>query len=220
MSLTQQPVSTGRTKERGRQRTVLIVCATITVAAVVGIVLLLTRDEYQPVAAEPPPTPSASASSPPEPSPPPQTAQDIAVTEAEDRYREYVRVYDEVAQGGHTNLERYRTVAIDPHLAELFLGARPLMGVRSSGSSELASLTAQAVDLDAAGDYPSVRLMACLDVSQVSAVNASGQNAVLPDRLNRIRSEVTLRHIPAEAFTDGRPAGWYVGELVQPGEPC
>jgi hypothetical protein len=222
MSLTQHPTDTDGsrtrpTRSRG-ERLAVIGGIVVTVLALAGIAFLLLGDDEQPDLRTS--TPAAQASTEPTVEPVPQTPADVAAAQAQERYLEYVRIYDGVAAGGFTNLEPYRTVAIDPHLAELFLSARRLAGIRSTGSTEVASLAVQAVDLDPAGDYPSVRLLACLDVSRVTAVDASGQNAVQPDRLNRTRSVVTLRNIPAEAFNDGRPASWYVAQLEQPGEPC
>ncbi len=223
MSLTQHPADTdlgSRPRRSSGERLVVIVGVVVTMLALAGIAFLLLGDDNGEQPVPPSQTPAARASTEPTVEPVPQTPADVAAAEAQERYRQYVRIYDGVAEGGFMNLEPYRTVAIDPHLAELFLSARRLAGIRSTGSTEVASLAVQAVDLDPAGDYPSVRLLACLDVSRVTAVDASGQNAVQPDRLNRTRSVVTLRNIPAEAFNDGRPASWYVAQLEQPGEPC
>ena len=223
MSLTQHPPdnrgSNGLTRSRG-ERLVVIAGIVVTVLALGGIAFLLLGDDDAEQPDWPTSRPAAQATTEPTGEPAPQTPADVAAAEAEERYREYLRIYDGIAAGGFTDLEPYRTVAIDPHLAELFLSARRLAGIRSTGSTEVASLAVQAVDLDPAGDYPLVRLLACLDVSRVTAVDASGQNAVQPDRLNQTRSVVTLQNIPAEAFKDGRPAGWYVAQLEQPGEPC
>jgi hypothetical protein len=223
MSLTQHPADTdlgSRPRRSSGERLVVIVGVVVTVLALAGIAFLLLGDDNGEQPIPPSQTPAARASTEPTVEPAPQTPADVAAAEAQERYREYVRIYDGVAEGGFTDLEPYRTVAIDPHLAELFLSARRLAGIRSTGSTEVASLAVQAVDLDPAGDYPTVRLLACLDVSRVTAVDASGQNAVQPDRLNRTRSVVTLRNIPAEVLNDGRPASWYVAQLEQPGEPC
>jgi hypothetical protein len=223
MSVIQHPSDTdlgSRSRRSSGERLAIIVGVVVTMLALAGIAFLLLGEDEGEEPGSPAPTPAEQASTEPSVEPAPQTPADVAAAEAQERYLQYVRVYDDIAEGGFAEPERYRTVAIDPHLAELFLSARRLTGIRSTGSTEVASLVVQAVDLDPPGDYPSVRLLACLDVSQVTAVDASGKNAVQPDRLNRVRSEVTLRSIPAEAFNDGRPAGWYVAQLEQPGEPC
>lgn len=224
MSLTERPAGielSGDSPRRSRgERLAVIAGIVVSLLALSGIALLLLAEDDGKQPAPPASSPAAQATTGPGVEPAPQTPADVAAAEAQERYLQYVRVYDDIAEGGFAEPERYRAVAIDPHLAELFLSARRLTGIRSTGSTEVASLVVQAVDLDPPGDYPSVRLLACLDVSQVTAVDASGKNAVQPDRLNRVRSEVTLRNIPAEAFNDGRPAGWYVAQLEQPGEPC
>ncbi len=82
------------------------------------------------------------------------------------------------------------------------------------------ALSVQSVDLDPPGDYPSVRLLACLDVSRNTAVNAAGESVRDPNFPDRLRSEAVVKNIPPDAFTDGRRPGWYVAEVVQRGEPC
>ena len=84
----------------------------------------------------------------------------------------------------------------------------------------MVSLSVRSVDLEPRGDYPSVRLLACLDVSKVTAVDAAGRSLVPADRPDRLRSQAVLQNIPAGAFTDGRKPGWYVAEVVQRGQPC
>ena len=48
--------------------------------------------------------------------------------------------------------------------------------ITPTGETEVVSLTVQSVELDPCGDYPSVRLLVCLDVSQVTAVNTAGES--------------------------------------------
>lgn len=201
-----------------RERTLIAVCAAITVAAVLGIVLLLTGDD-KPTATVPAPT----APGTPEPaasSPAAATPEDLAAEEAKTRYLEFVRVTDQVAQGGYDDPELYGSVAIDPHETQLQIGARRFADQRSTGETQVISMAVQSVELDPAGSYPSVTLLTCLDVSQVSVVNADGESAVSPGRLDRLKSQAVLQKVPAGVFTDGRDPDWYVAEVVQRGEPC
>lgn len=217
----QQMPSTVPPRGRGRAYVVGGFVAAV-VAAVVGVVLLTGGGDDQPDAAVTTapapvtisPTPSPTVSAPPKP-------EDVAAAQAQARYRDYLRVTREVAKAGYTDLAPFGTVAVDPETGVLFLTAERLAGITTTGDTEVVSLTVQSVELDPAEEYPSVRLLACLDVSQVTAVKAStGESVVSPDRLDRLRSEVVVRDIPPGAFTDGRKPGWYVAEVVQRGEPC
>lgn len=202
-----------------RERTLIALCAAITVAAVLGIVLLLTGDD-KPTATVPAPT-ARGTTEPTASSPAAATPQDIAAEEAKARYLEYIQVSDRVAQGGYDDPKLYETVAVDPERTQLFLTARRLADFRTTGETQVDSLSVRAVDLSPRGTYPAVRLLACLDVSQVSVFDAKGDPAVAPERLDRIKSEAVLHRVPPGAFPDD-PArtGWYVAEVVQRGEPC
>jgi hypothetical protein len=227
MSLTEPPRSTGVATEppqRGRgERLAVIAGIVVTVVALTGIGFVLLGDgngDGQP--APPAPTPAAQATTAPTVEPPPQTPADIAAAGAQERYLDYLRVTDQVANGGHTDLAAYDTIAIDPETGVLLQGAAQRAGkITTTGETRVVSLTVQSVELDPPGDYPSVRLLACLDVSQLTAVDAAtGEPVAPPDFPDRIKSEVLVQDIPPGAFTDGRQPGWYVAEVVQRGEPC
>ena len=207
---------------RHSNRAVVAGCfVTAAAAAAVGVALL-TGGDNTPRAA--PTAPPATTSSSPAPAPTvstPATPEDVAAEQAKARYLDYIRVTRQVANGGHTDLAAYDTVAIDPETGVLRQGAVQRAGkITTTGETEVVSLTVQSVELDPPGDYPLVRLLACLDVSQVTAVNAAGESVVSPDRPDLLRSEVVMKNIPPGAFTDGRQPGWYVAEVVQRGEPC
>lgn len=213
-----QPNATPAATRPRRERTLIAVCAATTVAAVLGIVLLLTGDD-KPTATVPAPT-APGTIEPAASSPAAATPEDLAAEEAKARYLEYVKVSDRVAQGGYDNPKLYETVAVDPERTQLFLTARRLADFRTTGETQVDSLSVRAVDLDPRGTYPAVRLLVCLDVSQVSVFDAKGP-AVAPERLDRIKSEAVLHRVPPGAFPDD-PArtGWYVAEVIQRGEPC
>lgn len=227
MSLTEQTPQSEPVQRHGRssgERLVIAVSALVTALAIAGIGYLALRDDEPD--ALPPPSPSAAVepSVRPEPTEPPATAnaEDLAVEAAQARYLEYLRVTDQVADSGLIDLAAWNTVAIDPETGVLLLSAEQNQqdGITTTSDTEVLSLMVQAVDLDPAGEYPSIRLLACLDVSRNTAVNAAGESAVSPNFPDRLGSEVVLENVPPGVFTDGREPGWYVAEVVQRGEPC
>ena len=208
---------------RGRNRAVVAGCFLAAAAAAAVGVTLLTGGADEPAAA--PTTPPAPNASSPAPAPPvstPPTAEDVAAEQARARYLGYLKVTGEVADSGAIDLAAWNTVAIDPETSVLVQSARQLQqdGITTSGDTKVLSLTVQSVKLDPPGDYPSVRLLACLDVSRNTAVNAAGESVVSPGFPDRLKSEVVVQNIPAGVFTDGRQPSWYVAEVVQRGEPC
>lgn len=224
MSLTQHAADTDRNsgprRSRGERLTVLAVVL-VTLLVLAGIVLLLNNDDADQPAA-PAPSPAAQADTEPSDEPAPQTPADIAAAEAQERYRAFIRVKDEVAQGGYANPERYETVAINPERAQLIIEARDFAGTQVTGDTVIASLVVESVQLPAdPAEYPEVRLLACLDVSGVQAVDADGTSLVSPDRLDRIASRVLLQKFePGDFAQDPDRSGWFVAEVEQRGEPC
>jgi hypothetical protein len=194
-------------------------------AGTLGVVLLTGGDDQS--AAESPlsPSPGASAEASPTPTPAPAistppTPEDVAVAAAKDKYLEYLRVRNQVAQGGYQDLEPYDAVAIDPERTELTLEARDSAGIRTTGDSEVAALTAESVKLspDPEESYSEVQLRGCLDVRKVEAFAADGTSATADTRLPRIAFTALVQQVPASAFSDpGRPGGWYVAKVEYPG---
>jgi hypothetical protein len=208
---------------RGRHRAVMAGCFLAAAAAAAVGVALLTGGDDTPRAA--PTTPPAPVTSSPAPAPTvstPPTPEDVAAEAAKARYLDYLRVTDQVADSGFIDPAAWNTVAIDPESGLLLLSAQQNQqdGITTTSDTEVLSLTVQSVDLDPPGDYPSVRLLACLDVSRNTAVNATGESVVPPDFPDRLKSEVVMQNIPPGVFTDGRQPGWYVAEVAQRGEPC
>ena len=207
---------------RGRNRAFVAGCfLAAAAAAAVGVALLTGGDE--PAAA--PTTPPASVTLSPAPAPTvstPPTAEDVAAEQARARYLDYLRVTDQVADSGFIDVAAWNTVAIDPETSVLVRSAQQNQqdGITTTSDTKVLSLTVQSVQLNPPGDYPSVRLLACLDVSRNTAVNAAGESVVSPDFPDRLKSEVVVQNIPAGVFTDSRQPGWYVAEVVQRGEPC
>jgi hypothetical protein len=224
MSLTEDASGVGLDpsprRSRG-ERLAVIAGIVVTVLAVAGIAFLVTNsDADQP--APPLPTPAAQITTPPSLEPAPQTPADIAAAEAQERYREFIRVKDQVAQASYASPELYETVAINPERAQLIIEARQFAGARVTGETKIASLVVESVQLPTdPAEYPSVRLLACLDVTNVQAVDANGTSLVSPDRLDRIQSRVLLQKFKPGDFSEApERSGWFVAEVEQRGEPC
>jgi len=207
---------------RGRNRAYVAGClVAAAAAAVAGVVLLLNGGDDQPAAA--PPTASAPAKSSPTPAPAistPPTPEDVAVAAAKAKYLEYVRVHDQVAQGGYKNLNLYDAVAISPERTELALEARRTAAVRTTGSSVVATLGVQSVKLttDPKRSFSEVRLLGCLDVRAVKAFKADGSSAITANRLPRIAFTALVQMVPASSFTEpGRAGRWFVAKVEYPG---
>ncbi len=228
MSLDEHPAQTGhspgRPPGRGRgERLVITAGVLITLLSVIGILAILTSGDDNDKRPTAPPRPSAPAMTSPAPEPVisvPPKPEDVAADAAKATFLEYVRVRDQVAQGGYENLELYDAVAIDPERTELALEARRTAAVRATGDSEVATLGVESVELttDPERSYSEVRLRGCLDVQQVEAFKADGTTAVTATRLPRIAFNVLVQEIPASAFNEpGRAGGWYVAKVEYPG---
>ena len=205
---------------RGRNRAYFAGCVAAAAAAAAVGVVLLSGGDAAPTAA--PITPSAPATFSPSPAPTistPPKPEDVAVTAAKAKYLEYVRVNDQVAQGGYENLQLYDAVAVDPERTDLTLEARRSTGLRTTGDSEVATLGVQSVQLaKGPGSRSQVEMRGCLDVQNVQAFKADGTSAVAPTRLPRIAFNVLVQEIPATAFKNsGRAGGWYVARVAYPG---
>ena len=219
----QQMASTDAHGDRGRSRAVVVSCLVAAVAATVGGVVLLTGNGNKPGAAPTaPPTPvTPSPTAAPAVNVPLKPA-DIAAAEAKAKYLEFLGVRSRIAGAGYANLKAYDSVAISPARSLLNAEGRRLAGRRVTGQTKVASLSVTDVKLPAdPAFYASVRLLACLDVSGTDVVDANGKSLLTPGRLNRIKSDVLMRKIPAAAFKDGSGRqGWYVAIIDQPGDSC
>lgn len=227
MSLDQQPAETGYSPEpprRGRGERLVIIAGVLTaVLSLAGIVVLLTGGDEEPVVV-PTALPSAAAPSvAPSVVPVVQTPEDLAAAAAEARYREYLRVDDEVGQGGYISAAPYDAVSVVPERANLelvFRAARKTPGRRQVGTTEVAALSVTSVDLTPVpGGYPRIVLQACVDVSGVDVVDGAGRSIVTADRVRRSKSTVTMYSY--KPGTKGAElGGWYVYEATAKGEPC
>ena len=223
MSLTEPATQTDADARPGRgtgERLVIAVSVLVTLLAIVGIAyLFLAGDEPK---ATPPPV-AVDEPAEPDPFEPPvtQTPADLAAAEAQERYREFLRIDDQIGREGYESSALYDTVLVSPQraLEEVeFRQSQQLPDARVIGDTELASLSVASVNLEPEpGGYPTVVLQACIDVSGVDVVDGSGNSLVSPERVDRTRSTVTLYRLEATAE---RPEGWYITEATSLGEPC
>lgn len=227
MSLDQQPAQTDYRPEpprRGRGERLVVIGGVLTaVLSVAGIVAILTNGDEEPAA---PPTALPSAAAPstaPSTVPVVQTPEDLAFAEAKERYAEFLRVSDQIGQGGYQSSAPYDAVAVTPERDNRERGfriTRQRPGARQIGNVEVISLSATSVDLTVeSGDYPTVVLQACLDFTGVDVVNGAGQSLVVAERIDRPKSVVTMYRY--EAGTKGAESGgWFVYEDAATGESC
>lgn len=226
MSLTQRPADTdlgsGPRRSSG-ERAAVIAGVLVTVLALLGIAILVVGGGDDP--APPPPAPAA-VDEPADTKPvqqPAQTPEDLAAAEAEERYRDFLRVGDDVGQGGFVSADPFDAVTVLPERAyqeTAFRNAQRTPGLRQTGTTQIASLSVTSVDLTPEpGGYPEVVLQACLDVSGVDIVDGTGSSIVLPEREERSKSTVTMYRY--EPGTKGAEAGgWFVYEATALNEPC
>jgi hypothetical protein len=224
MSLTEPATQTDADAQPGRgtgERLVIAGSVLVTLLAIVGIAYLaLGGDEPE---ATPPPPVAVDEPAEPDPVEPPvaQTPADVAAAEAQERYREFLRIDDQIGREGYESSARYDTVLVSPQraLEEVeFRQAQQLPDARLVGNKDLTALSVVSVDLEPEpGGYPTVVLQACVDVSGVDVVDGSGNSLVSPERVDRTRSTVTLYRLEATAE---RAEGWYVTEATSLGEPC
>jgi hypothetical protein len=226
MSLTQRPADTdlgSRPRRSSAERLAVIVGVVVTMLALAGITILVVGGGDDP--APPPPAPAA-VDEPADTEPvqePAQTPEDVAAAEAEERYREFLRVGDEVGQDGFASADPFDAVTVLPERAyqeTAFRNAQRTPGLRQIGTTQIASLSVTSVDLTPEpGGYPKVVLQACLDVTGVDIVDGTGQSVVLPEREERSKSTVTMYRY--EPGTKGAEAGgWFVYEATALNEPC
>ena len=205
---------------RDRSRAYVAGCLVAAVVATVGGVVLLTGGDDKPnTAPSPPPAQTTSSPTPAPVVSTPLKPADVAAAAAKAKFLEYVRVSDRVTQGGYKNLKLYDAVVISPERTDLALEAIHSAGIRTTGSTVVATLGVTSVKLssDPKKAFSEVGLAGCLDVQGVKAFKADGTSAVAATRLPRIAFTALVQMIPASSFTDGRATGWYVGKVTYPG---
>lgn len=146
------------------------------------------------------PTSGTSTSQTPSPSPttrsPAEEAQALAVALVPD----YLGTIDDLYLDPSLPLDGIYQVAVAPEATAqaTAIGKFRSQGYRQTGRSQLVTASAASVDLSnspAASPspvFPTVVVTACVDVSQVDAVDATGQSIVPPDRPRYLVQQLTV----------------------------
>lgn len=116
--------------------------------------------------------------------------RDKAAEDAERLLRSYYATLDRVRSDNSVSLSVLDSVASSTELNayQRLVKAERKDGLRQTGSTRIARLEIQAVDLDnsdpSAGKVPTVQIDVCYDVSGVDVVADDGKSHVAPDRAN------------------------------------
>lgn len=136
-----------------------------------------------PAEPEPAPTPTASATHAPL-----FSTDEEALAAAEEAYRKYLEVSDQIAREGGVDPGRLQSLATDEQfeIEKSFFDGMRDAGTRLQGSVVLASVDLQAFDATA------VTIYGCIDVSGARHVTSEGVDTTAPDRPDRVLLEVML----------------------------
>lgn len=127
----------------------------------------------------------------------------------------YVRMIDDLYLDPSRPLDDIYQVAVAPEATvdATAIGNFRGQGYRQIGRSQLVTATAKIVDLPKTSSaspssaLPTVTVTACVDVSQVDALNASGQSVVPPGRPRYLLEQLTVTNLH---YPDA--ASWRVSE--------
>ena len=137
----------------------------------------------------------------PEPTTTPVFASDEeALAAAEEAYAAYFFVSDSILNEGGAQPERLQTVASN-EMYELQLGGyneARASGLRSVGQTTVDSVELQHYDASSADGKAIVTVYACVDVTGVDLVDATGTSVVSPTRPNRTSVEATFDSDPTD----------------------
>jgi hypothetical protein len=135
----------------------------------------------------------AASTEPAAPSPEPTSApvfasEEEALAAAEDAYKAYLKVYDQVLNDGGEGAERLSEILTGKALEDAAAGAAEFRAddMRITGTRRIDALHLQSVDHDGATFY------ACEDVSDVGVWDSNGESLVAPDRPPTTPFEVRL----------------------------
>ena len=147
-------------------------------------------------------SPTSGISTPQTSSPSPTTSSpaEEAQAAAIELVSEYLRTIDDLYLDPSLPLDGIYQVAVAPEATAqaTAIGKFRSQGYRQTGRSQLVTASAASVDLSntpAASPspvFPTIVVTACVDVSQVDAVDATGQSIVPPDRPRYLVQQLTV----------------------------
>jgi hypothetical protein len=213
MSASEQPVHENPSLGVRKARRIIVAASVVTLLAGAGIVVIVTNggNSQKPHTAASA-SPSVAVSQP--------TSEDQAAVAAEARYREFLRVRDDIGHAGYRSASAFDTVAVSPERTVQEISVRKARGLREVGTTGVVSIKVLSVDLTpTAGNYPAVVLQACIDVSGVDVLDGHGKSVVSPTRVPRSQSTVTMYQY-AKGTKGAAAGGWFVFEATSKAEPC
>jgi hypothetical protein len=132
--------------------------------------------------------PTTSATQPSLTQAPTTEPPDPASAAATDLLRRYFVVIDQLRSKPSRPIRKLKSVAISTQLSaqQRLIESQRDGGLRQSGSTSIAMLTVQSVNLDnsdaSVGKVPTVQIDVCYDVSAVDILDRKGESVVDPDR--------------------------------------
>jgi hypothetical protein len=153
----------------------------LTIAAALS--LCACQQQHTPIV--PSPAPSAT---------PIFASDDEALAAAEEAYRAYQKVEDEVGHDGGVQLERFKSVAKADALesTEASFASFHESGLRSTGETQVASFSLQQYSPNASGGEGAVSAYVCLDVSGVDVLDSNSKSVVSKTRPDRQAFELAF----------------------------
>ncbi len=155
------------------------------------------------------PTPQAQTTAPT--TPPSET--ELAAEAASTLLRQYFATVDQLRQQPKRPISELGAVAISTQLAaqKKLIQDQRSNGLHQSGSTTIAKIAVQSVNLDdadpTAGEVPTIQIDVCYDVSGVDILDSRGRSVVSPDRPDN----GWVRYSVANYEWDANPrAGWRV----------
>lgn len=146
--------------------------------------------------------------------------EEQAKAAAEAVYRKYLRISDQVGQGGYQSAEPYKQVLVGPALRLAALATERLEGQRQLGSAAVSSIDVEKVSLrEEPGYYPEVVMLVCTDVRGVSGLDKAGKPLPTTKRPDGIPQRFTVHRY--QPNTPGVPpaGGWYAYEATSANLP-
>lgn len=218
MPASEKPATENPSPRVRKERRVIVAASLVTLLAAAGIVIIVTNEgnSQQPRAvasASPGMAPSQQVPSQP-------TSEDEAAVAAESRYRDFLRVRDDIGHAGYRSAAAFDAVAVSPERTVQEISVRKAHGLREVGTTGVVSIKVLSVNLTPkAGNYPAVVLQACIDVSSVDVLDGRDKSVVSPTRVPRSQSTVTLYRY-AKGTKGAAAGGWFVFEATSKAEPC